>query len=293
MRALNHADELKRHGSVNMAGTARIDSARMEIGEKDYLKTLAKGLEVILAFDQRESMTLTQVAKQTEISRAAARRHLLTLVHLGYVMVHEDQYRLTPKILDIGRSFLASQNFTEVLTPFLSDLSHELSRPCSAAVLDGEEIVYVLHIGRADFISINLTIGSRLPAFATSVGRVLLAGMADEEIDEFLCEATLTRLTPFTETDPERLKAIILQTRADGYSLVEQELETGLRSLAVPVHGRGGKVVCGFAISRFNEDVSPQQSKSMYLPAMLNTAERISQFAKQANLGAAHTNSIL
>ncbi len=243
------------------------------VPEKDYLKTLAKGLELIKSFDSVAPMTLSEVAKVNNLSRAAARRHLHTLRHLGYMMQSGDRFLLTPKILDIGHSFLSSLSFAGVLTPFLNDLSHKLKRPCSAAILDGNEIVYVLHIGRAEFISINITVGSRLPAYATSIGQVLLGGLPDEELEEFLQSEGFPKLTAFTITDKDDLRKAIKKARADGYALVDQQLELGLRSVAVPVRGQTGKIVCAIAVSRFNEDVSPQESTEMYLPPMLDAAQ--------------------
>ena len=245
------------------------------VPEKDYLKTLAQGLELIKSFDGVAPMTLSEVAKVNNLSRAAARRHLHTLRHLGYMMQRGDRFLLTPKILAIGHSFLSSLSFAGVLTPFLNDLSHKLQRPCSAAILDGNEIVYVLHIGRAEFISINVTVGSRLPAYATSIGQVLLGGLPDEELEEFLEEESFPKLTAFTITDKDDLREAIKKARADGYALVDQQLESGLRAIAVPVRGQTGKIVCAITVSRFNEDVSPQESSEMYLPPMLETAEKI------------------
>ena len=183
------------------------------VSEKDYLKTLAKGLELIKSFDSVAPMTLSEVAKVNNLSRAAARRHLHTLRHLGYMIQSGDRFLLTPKILDIGHSYLSSLSFTGVLTPFLNDLSHKLKRPCSAAILDRNEIVYVLHIGRADIISINVTIGSRLPAYATSIGQVLLGGLPDEELEEFLQSETFPKLTEFTITNKEDLRKVIKKAR--------------------------------------------------------------------------------
>ncbi len=243
------------------------------VSEKDYLKTLAKGLELIKSFDSVAPMTLSEVAKVNNLSRAAARRHLHTLRQLGYMIQSGDRFLLTPKILDIGHSYLSSLSFTGVLTPFLNDLSHKLKRPCSAAILDRNEIVYVLHIGRADIISINITVGSRLPAYATSIGQVLLGGLPDEELEEFLQSETFPKLTEFTITNKEDLRKVIKKARADGYALVDQQLELGLRAIAVPIRGQTGEVVFAIAVSRFNEDVSPQESTEMYLPPMIETAE--------------------
>jgi IclR family pca regulon transcriptional regulator len=243
--------------------------------EKDYLKTLAKGLQLIKSFEGVPAMTLSEVAKINGLSRAAARRHLHTLRHLGYVTQIGDKFQLTPKILDIGHSFLFSLSFAEVLSPLMNDLSHTLKRPCSAAILDGFEIVYVQHVGRPEFISINVTVGSRLPAYATSIGHVLLAGLSDEELDEYLRNGSFPRLTAFTITDKDELREAVLRARNAGYALVDQQLELGLRSVAVPIRDYAGDVACGLAVSRFNENVSPEVSTAKYLPALLETAGKI------------------
>jgi len=243
--------------------------------EKDFLKTLAKGLKVIKSFDGVLSMTLSEVANANDLSRAAARRHLHTLRHLGYVVQIGGKFQLTPKILDLGHSYLSSLNFAEVLSPLMNDLSHALRRPCSAAIQDGYEIVYVQHVGRPEFISINVTVGSRLPAYATSIGQIVLAGLPDEELREFLAKGDFPRLTPYTITDKEQLEAAVLEARQQGYALVDQQLELGLRSLAVPIRDRSGDVVCGLSVSRFNETRSPEETTAQYLPALLDTAEKI------------------
>jgi IclR family pca regulon transcriptional regulator len=245
------------------------------VSEKDYLKTLAKGLQLIKSFDGVPQMTLSEVAKVNDLSRAAARRHLHTLRHLGYVAQIGDKFQLSPKILDIGHSFLSSLSFAEVLSPFMNDLSHKLNRPCSAAILDGHEIVYVSHIGRTEIISINLTVGSRLPAYATSIGQVLLGGLSDEALQEFLEEGDFPRLTSYTITDKDELRNAVIKAREDGYALVDQQFEIGLRSVSVPVRGHTGEIVCAISVSRFNENISPEESTRMYLPTMLETTAKL------------------
>jgi IclR family pca regulon transcriptional regulator len=245
------------------------------ISEKDYLKTLAKGLEVIKSFEGTTFMTLSQVAAVTQLSRATVRRHLHTLRALGYVESVRDQFRLTPKILEIGHTFLGSLKFTTVLTPYMNELSQRLTRPCSAAILDGSEIVYVQHLGRAEFISINLTVGSRLPAYATSIGQILLAHLPDDELDQFLANEQFPRLTTHTLCDEKELRKAIRKAGKDGYAVVDQQMELGLRSIAVPVYGRNGRAVCGISVSRFNEDISIKESTERYLPAMLEVSAKI------------------
>jgi len=252
------------------------DTNNTNVAEKDYLKTLAKGLQLIKSFDGVSRMTLSEVAKMNDLSRATARRHLHTLRHLGYVTQIGDKFQLTPKILDIGHSFLSSLSFAEVLSPFMNDLSHKLKRPCSAAILDGNEIVYVSHIGRTEIISINITVGFRLPAYATSIGQVLLGGLSDEALDEFLEENEFPHLTAHTITDKDALRKTIVKARENGFALVDQQFELGLRSVAAPIKGHTGEIVCALSVSRFNENVGPEESTRMYLPAMLETTAKLS-----------------
>ena len=203
---------------------------------KDFLKTLDRGLAVIKSFDgDTPRMTLSEVARKNSMSRASARRFLLTLQSLGYVIKVDYNFQLTAKILEVGHQFLSNLNFIEVITPFLREASRLLYKACSASILNETDIVYIARIpSQHQILSVNLNIGSRLPAYCTSMGRVLLGNLNAQELDAYFKKADLVSLTPHTVTDIKNLHNIIKQTRIDGYSIVNQELEENLCSVAVP-----------------------------------------------------------
>ncbi len=250
-----------------------------EIHDKDFLKTLARGLALITSFEpQHSAMTVAEVARKNRMSRASARRFLLTLKHLGYVIQVDDRFQLTAKILGLGYLSLASLDFIESITPFMKEVTQKLERSCSAAVLEEGDIVYVARIPyQRNIISVNLQIGSRLPAYATSMGRVLLAELSDEELDRYLAESEFEKLAPHTVTDPEQLKNIILKARRDGYALAEQQLELSLRSLAIPIRNRHGTVLCAINVSMPAETIVAEEAIGSYLPVLRKTAARIEQ----------------
>ena len=204
--------------------------------DRDYVNSLARGLHVIRAFSRsRPTMTLSEVAKLTGINRAAARRFLLTLVREGYAETDGKYFRLRPKILELGFSALSSMTFSQIAQPFMDDLADELDELCLAAVLDGEWVVYVNRTTSQRVVSVNLDVGSRLPAFCMSTGRVLLSSLADDELDRWLADLQTVKYTDYTIVSKRKLRDAILQARADGYSIMDEEYEVGFRSLSVPI----------------------------------------------------------
>jgi IclR family pca regulon transcriptional regulator len=234
-----------------------------------FVQSFARGLSVIRAFGGKHgAMTLSEVAERAATTRASARRVLLTLQHLGYVRADGRLFRLTPKILDLGYSYLSSLDVWEYAEPIMEELVAQVRESCSASVLDGDEIVYVLRVPTSRIMSINLGIGTRLPAYATSMGRVLLAGLADAELAAYLSRTVRAALTPHTVTDAEALRAAVLQVRAQGWSLVDQELEIGLRSIAVPLTNGSGRVVAALNISAHAARVSAKGMVDELLPRL-------------------------
>ena len=218
-----------------------IDSVSRPAG---FVYSLESGLSVIRCFsDERPRLTLSEVARQTGLSRASARRSLLTLQTLGYVGSDERQFFLTPRVLTLGYAYLSSLSFADVAQSHLADLANEVHESCSASVLDGFEIVYVARAATKRIMTISLSVGTRLPAYATSMGRVLLAGLSDDQLDAYLGAATLAPLTERTIVDRDQLRAELARTRIRGWCMVDQELEHGVRSVAVPVHDASGRVV--------------------------------------------------
>ncbi len=243
-----------------------------------YVQSFARGLAVIRSFSaDAPTQSLSEVAARTGLTRAGARRILLTLEGLGYVECQGRQFRLTPKILDLGFAYLSSLPLWNLAEPVMEALVAEVKESCSAAVLDGTELVYVLRVPTHKIMSINLGIGSRLPAYCTSMGRVLLAGLPPAEAAQRLRASEPKAHTPRTVTDPAALQAIIDQTREQGWCLVNQELEEGLVSLAAPIRDRGGRTIAALNISGQFNRTPPEHMLQHFLPRLRSAADRISQ----------------
>lgn len=241
-----------------------------------YVQSFARGLAVLRSFGaQAPAQTLTEVAAGAGLTRAGARRILLTLLHLGYVEMDGRLFRLTPKVLELGFAYLSSLPVWTQAQPVMEDLVQSLRQSCSAAVLDGDDIVYVLRVPAHKIMSINLGVGSRLPAYATSLGRVLLAGLPDETLAQRLAAASLPAHTAQTVVDPQRLLEIIRQVRIQGWCMVNEELEPGLVSLAAPVFDRNGRVVAAINLSGQVNNPTPAHLLEHCLPMLLAAAAKI------------------
>jgi IclR family pca regulon transcriptional regulator len=237
------------------------------------LQGLERGLAVIQAFsDEAPAMTLSEVARRTDTSRASARRILLTLEELGFVRSDGRRFSLSPRVLSLGWSYLSALSLWEVARPFMEELSEEVQETCSACTLDLPDIVFVARVpARRRLLTMSLDVGSRLPAYATAMGRVLLAGLGDDAVAGYLAATPLAALTPFTRTDGDELAVIVAASRRDGFALVDQELELGLRSISVPM-GSAALNLCA-ATTR----VSPEAMVERFLPAMHRTSAEISK----------------
>ena len=215
-----------------------------------FVTALARGLAVIRAFGRdRAESTLTDLAKATELPRATVRRCVHTLVGLGYAQSDGRHFALTPKILTLGYAYLSTASLPRVAQPFLERISESCNESCSLSILEGDEVVYLARSARKRIMSVDLSVGSLLPAYCTSMGRVLLAALPEDEMCNRLARAKLQRFTPHTIVDPDSLREILNGVRRQGFAIVDQELEIGLRSLAVPVFGAGGKVVAAMNVS--------------------------------------------
>lgn len=245
--------------------------------DKDFLTTFAKGLNVIRSFEPNSmSMTLTEVAKKNDLSRASARRFLLTMLKLGYVETDGNRFSLTAKVLELGYSYLSTLDVGGTVSTQLELVTQQLGESSSAAVLEGENIVYIARIPVRPLMAFNLQIGARLPAYATSMGRVLLSGLPEEELDHLLTQSNLIQLTPNTLTSPNELKAEIAKVRLQGYAINDQELELGLRSVAVPVFNRNGKLRLTLNVSCHSSKTTVDRMISEFVPVLKDTAQRIS-----------------
>ncbi|MFE1546149.1 IclR family transcriptional regulator C-terminal domain-containing protein [Streptomyces sp. NPDC058718] len=242
-----------------------------------FLQSLARGLDVLRAFGAvRGPARLTEIARLTGLPRATARRSLITLRHLGYVREDEDGFRVLPRVLELGHARVSGLTLVEIATPHLAELVLRVHESASVAVLDGEDIRYVARVASSRIMHIDIRVGTRLPAYATSMGRVLLGALPEEDRAAFLAGVTPEALTPRTVTTPEALAEALADTARRGYGWVEQELEEGLRSLAAPVTDGRGRVVAAVNVALHAGRHSPEESLTALLPHLLGTAAAIS-----------------
>ncbi len=240
-----------------------------EAPDRDHMAALEKGLAVIECFDAaHDKLTIADVARATELSRAAARRCLLTLAKIGYAEFDGKFFRLTPRVLRLGHAWLASAALPQLVQPFLERLSEETHESSSACLLDGHEIVYIARSAQRRIMSVGLSVGTRLPAFCTSMGRVLLAARDPADARARILAGRPRALTPHTVTDPDRLAAILAEVRAQGYCIVDQELELGLISIAMPLINTRGEVVAAFNLSGQVQRSSAEEMAERFLPGM-------------------------
>jgi IclR family pca regulon transcriptional regulator len=244
--------------------------------DRDFVSSLARGLEVIKAFDrQSPKMTLSDIARKTGLTRASARRFLLTLEKIGYVHYDSKHFELTAKVLELGYAYLSSLALSDLAAPFMEEIVREVQESCSASVLVEDEIVYIARIPTARIMSVSLDIGTKLPAFCTSMGRVLLAALPETQTKAILKKTSIVKRTQYTITDKEELLKIIQGTRRDGYAIVDQELELGLRSIAVPIVDRRGAVRASINISAHASRATAMEMKGRYLEVLRGAAEKI------------------
>lgn len=240
---------------------------------RDYVLSLERGLGVIQSFGHdAERMTLSDVARRTGLSRAAARRFLLTLAELGYVAFDGKRFSLTPRVLGLGYAYLSSHTVVDVAQPILERVSERLHESCSLSVLDGAEIVYIARVPTKRIMSVTISIGTRLPAHATSMGQVLLAALAPAELDTYFRAADLKPFTAHTLTGETQLRAHLARIAQQGYSLVDQELEAGLRSVAVPVRDRAGRVIAAMNVSSHAARATQTEMVRALLPELRRAA---------------------
>jgi IclR family pca regulon transcriptional regulator len=241
-----------------------------------FVQSLERGLAVIRAFgEDRPELTLSEVAVATGLNRAAARRFLLTLVDLGYVRTDGRRFALSPRVLELGYAYLSGLGLPEIAEPHLERLAAEVRESSSVSVLDGDDIVYVGRVPTSRIMRVAINVGTRFPAHATSMGRVQLAALPEPELEAYLARADRRPLTAHTITDETALRRELARIRTQGWALVDQELEEGLRSVAAPIHDRGGRVVAAVNVSAHASRASIQTVRRVLLPPLLATAERI------------------
>ncbi|MGO4649096.1 IclR family transcriptional regulator [Nocardia sp. 2YAB30] len=242
----------------------------------EYVQSLGRGLAVIRSFDaEHPRRTLSDVAKATDLTRATARRFLLTLVELGYVRTDGSLFWLTPRVLELGYSYLSSLTLPDVAGPHLESLAKQVHESTSVSILDGADVVYVARVPVSRIMTVSISIGTRFPAYAASMGRVLLAGLSDAVLDDYLTHVTLAPLTGRTVITVDGLRKEVAKVRADGYCIVDQELEEGLRSLAAPIRDHTGTVIAAVNISTQAARYSAAAVRKDLVPPLLATAEAI------------------
>ena len=243
----------------------------------ERLEQLERAMAVLESFDgDHPAMTLSEVAELTGMTRAAARRILLTLRSLGFLKSDGREFSLTPKVLNLGWNYVASLGVDEIARPVIADLVKRLNESCSMSTLDLPDIVYVARVHPQRVMTIGGGVGSRLPASTTAAGRVLLAAGGDAVLDEYLAGRPLRQYTPRTITDPDRFRAVLAEVRDQGYCLVDQELEIGLLALSVPVTGRDGRTSAAVSVSSSAARMTPAHFRRECLPPLREAASQIS-----------------
>jgi IclR family transcriptional regulator, pca regulon regulatory protein len=260
----------------SLGSTENADTAPDPSGP--YVQSLARGLSVIRAFDgDHPQMTLSDIARRTGLTRATSRRFLLTLVELGYVKTDGRMFALTPRVLELGFSYLSALSLPEIAQPHLEQLAASIHESTSASVLEGTSIVYVARVPARRIMSVRISIGTRFPAYATSMGRVLLASFSPEGLDEHLDGIDFEGLTSHTITSREALVRELAHVREQGWAIVDQELEEGLRSIAVPILHSSGTVIAAINVSTTASSHTVESIHDNLLPPLQLAAQRISK----------------
>jgi len=244
--------------------------------DPSFMTSLARGLAVMRSFsDTRRTLTIAQISQKTGIPRAAVRRCLYTLKQLGYVDAEVNNFSLRPKVLTLGYSYLSSTPLTVSAQPCLNNITRTLNESCSLAVLDENEVLYVSRSATSRVMSVALNTGSRLPAYCTSLGRVMLAHMSEPDLKAYLDKVQLRAFTDKTVVSQKRLRSILIEVRETGFAVIDEELEVGLRSIAVPVRGASGKVLAALNVGAQAARVSRRQMEEEFLPVLLRGAQEL------------------
>lgn len=257
-----------------------VPSCETELNRENYVRSFARGLDVIRSFNSdHPEQTLAEVAMNTGQARAGVRRILLTLIHLGYVENDKRIFRLTPKVLELGFSYLSSIPFWKVAEPIIENLVHDVKESASISTLEGTDIVYIMRVPTKKILTFNLTIGSRLPAPLTSMGRVLLSGLDDDVLDQTLIKFLDTQ-DSYSSKKPlfQHLRENILKAREQGWAMVNQELDFGLISIAAPIYGRDKRIIAAMNIFSMSDGKVSETLMLKMLPSLLEAAEKVSMY---------------
>jgi IclR family transcriptional regulator, pca regulon regulatory protein len=253
----------------------------MEIKESDFVQSLEKGLNVLLAFShERKAMTLSEVSERTAMSRAAARRFLLTYTYLGYMQTDGKYFSLTPKVLDLGYKYISSMDIIEIAKPFMVKLSKEVEESCSIGLLENIDIVYIVQEQVSRVMTVSLKVGSRLPAHLTSMGRMILA-MNEDLKNELLDRFDYKQLTENTIVDKDSLNLELIKIKNLGFAFVDQELEVGLRAISTPIFSKNEKVNFALTILSPTNRYTQNEMINRFLGPMLESCKGISDILRR------------
>ena len=282
----HHPSKKSRSSAPANATTAVLPPASAELemfnGDPNFMTSLARGLAVIQAFsERRRHLTISCLSQKTGFSRAAVRRCLYTLSKLGFVGSEDNRhFFLQPRILSLGHSYISSIPLATAAQPILEHVSHLVRESSSIAILDGLDIIYIARVNVTRIMGIHLGVGSRLPAFCTSMGRALLANLSTEELESYISKVKFTRYTDRTVGTTDALLEKLQEVRRNGYALVDQELELGLRSMAVPIQNLNGRVVAAVNVGAHAQRVSVQEMQRKFLPHLQAAAQELSMLLR-------------
>jgi IclR family pca regulon transcriptional regulator len=250
--------------------------------DREIVGSVLKAFEVLRVFGGREpELTLSEVAEHAGISRASARRFLLTFTHAGYMESDGKRFRPTPKLLELTHAVTSSASLWDNARPIVSELSSSLGESCFGAVLDGTDVLYVMHVSHsARYVNVGIRVGSRLPAYCTSLGRVLLSGLSDAALDQWMRSVKPVAHTQKTVTSRNELRGLIREARRLGWAIVDEELEIGLRSVSAPIRTRTGEVVAALNVCGPSVRVSLEEMRSRFVPELVDAAARIGQLIR-------------
>jgi IclR family transcriptional regulator, pca regulon regulatory protein len=253
------------------------------VNDREIVGSVLKAFDVLKAFSRyRPRMTLSEVADYAGMSRASARRFLLTFTQAGYMETDGKRFHLTPKMLELGQGVLAEVSLWETARPVMSALAEKLGESCFGAVLDGSDVLYMVHLGNAQrFVNVGIRVGSRLPAYCTSIGRVLLSGLSEEALEHVLVEMKPVQHTHKTITAKGKLRDAIREARRVGWSMVDEELEIGLRSVSAPIRSRAGQIIAAVNVCGPSSRVSLDDMRNRFVPEILDAAERMNRLVRE------------
>ena len=257
---------------------SQADESDDDAVDRNHLKVLERGLAVMRAFNgQRGELTVAEMARAVELPRATVRRCLLTLTTLGYVESDGRYFRLTPQVLTLSQAYLSSSVLPRVSQSFIEQVSEQLNESCSVSILSGESVIYVARSSRKRPASVHRDVGTHLPAYCTSMGRVLLAHLPPDELDAYFARALLKKFTPATVVDEAELRAELEKVRNEGVCIIDSEMEFNLRAIAVPVYDNGGNIAAALHVSTDASRVSLEQMRETFLPVLRQAVAHMRQ----------------